>query len=126
MGFYQSGLTALAKTAGLDDTNITLCERHIKVYEADAKAHVPPHKDRLASQLTVGIPLLLQRMDSFIGYLRESGANTNNRENTKKILLPGELRWDTYQKNTQKNILINKLLLISIIVNTITAIMSIQ
>lgn len=56
---YNSGLETLAKTASLDVDNITLCERHIKVYEPDAKPQVPAHKDRVAAQLTVGIPLFI-------------------------------------------------------------------
>ena len=36
---------------------LTLCERHIKVYDAEANASPPPHKDRVASQVAVGIPL---------------------------------------------------------------------
>ena len=56
---YNHGLEALARTACLSEKKITLCERHIKVYEPDAKAHVPAHKDRIAAQLTVGIPLFI-------------------------------------------------------------------
>jgi len=47
----------MAKTASLPMDKFTLCERHIKVYESNAKAHVPAHKDRVAAQLTVGLPL---------------------------------------------------------------------
>lgn len=47
----------VADLAGIDRNNITLCERHIKVYDDTAPATPPPHKDRLASEVTVGIPL---------------------------------------------------------------------
>ncbi|MGK0271183.1 MAG: hypothetical protein ACI88H_001840, partial [Cocleimonas sp.] len=57
--FYNSGLESLAKTANLPLDKATLCERHIKVYEPDAKPNVPAHKDRIAAQVTVGIPLLI-------------------------------------------------------------------
>lgn len=57
--FYDSGLETLARTASLPLDKATLCERHIKVYEPDAKPHVPAHKDRIAAQVTVGIPLLI-------------------------------------------------------------------
>lgn len=43
--------------AGIDGSKVTLCERHIKVYNDKAPAAPPPHKDRVASQITVGIPL---------------------------------------------------------------------
>ena len=57
--FYDKGLKNLAKTASLSIEKATLCERHIKVYEPDACAHVPAHKDRVAAQVTVGIPLFI-------------------------------------------------------------------
>jgi hypothetical protein len=57
--FYGSSLEVLAKTAGLAVEKATLCERHIKVYEPDASPKVPAHKDRVAAQLTVGIPLFI-------------------------------------------------------------------
>ena len=57
--FYENGLKTLAKTASLSEEEATLCERHIKVYETDAVAQVPAHKDRVAAQLTVGIPLFI-------------------------------------------------------------------
>lgn len=56
---YDSGLKTLANTARLAMDKITLCERHIKVYEPDALPQVPAHKDRVAAQLTVGIPLFI-------------------------------------------------------------------
>ena len=55
--FYQAAYKTLCETTNLNLEKMTLCERHIKVYDSEAKAHVPPHKDRTAAQLTVGIPL---------------------------------------------------------------------
>lgn len=46
----------VANLAGLRG-KVTLCERHIKVYDDTAPATPPPHKDRVASEVTVGIPL---------------------------------------------------------------------
>jgi len=57
--FQSTSIETLAKTARLPVHKMTLCERHIKVYEPDANAHVPAHKDRVAAQLTVGIPLFI-------------------------------------------------------------------
>jgi hypothetical protein len=57
--FYDNGLKTLAKTASLSEEKATLCERHIKVYEPDAAPKVPAHKDRVAAQITVGIPLFI-------------------------------------------------------------------
>jgi len=47
----------LATATGLDRNRFTLCERHLKIYSDKAQASPPPHKDRQASKLTVGIPL---------------------------------------------------------------------
>lgn len=58
---FLDGLKTLAKTAGLSEKGLTLCERHIKVYEPDAQPYVPAHKDRVAAQLTVGIPLSIPK-----------------------------------------------------------------
>ena len=57
--FYDTGLKTLAKTANLSEGKATLCERHIKIYEPDASPQVPAHKDRVAAQITVGIPLFI-------------------------------------------------------------------
>ncbi|MFK8066709.1 MAG: hypothetical protein AB8D52_00520 [Gammaproteobacteria bacterium] len=57
--FYGQGYETLALTAGLPPEKLKLCERHIKVYESEAKSHVPPHKDRVAAELTVGLPLVI-------------------------------------------------------------------
>lgn len=54
--------------AGLDRNNITLCERHIKVYDKNAPATPPPHKDRVASEVTVGIPLEIPENSHIILY----------------------------------------------------------
>ncbi|GAB1257178.1 hypothetical protein NBRC116494_16800 [Aurantivibrio plasticivorans] len=50
-------LDFVADVAGYPRGSITLCERHIKIYEDVANTNPPPHKDRVASQITVGIPL---------------------------------------------------------------------
>ena len=51
--------------SGFERNNITLCERHIKIYEDVADNNPPPHKDRLASQVAVGIPLEVPK-DSYL------------------------------------------------------------
>lgn len=42
---------------GLDARKLTLSERHVNCYELDADPNPGPHKDRLASQVTVGISI---------------------------------------------------------------------
>lgn len=50
---------AVSALSGLDRTRLTLCERHIKVYDANAPEAPPPHKDRVASEVAVGFPLVI-------------------------------------------------------------------
>lgn len=46
---------AVAKTTGMNPETTVLSERHLKVYSATAPEMPPPHKDRSASTVTVGI-----------------------------------------------------------------------
>lgn len=45
----------VAEATGMDPARTVLSERHLKVYSASAPAMPPPHKDRSASTVTVGI-----------------------------------------------------------------------
>jgi len=47
----------VAAVAGLKRATMTLSERHIKAYDADAPADPPAHKDRLSSQVSVGLSI---------------------------------------------------------------------
>lgn len=51
-------VTVIGELTGLPGDQIVLSERHIKVYPEDARPDPPPHKDRRASQVAVGIPIL--------------------------------------------------------------------
>lgn len=42
---------------GLERDRLVLSERHVKAYEASAAEDVPPHKDRFASQVAVGLTI---------------------------------------------------------------------
>lgn len=46
---------AVAECTGMDPDRTILAERHLKVYSASAAELPPPHKDRSASMVTVGI-----------------------------------------------------------------------
>lgn len=50
---------AVATVAGLPKDRVTLCERHLKAYNSTAVEEPPAHKDRAASQVTVGLPLVV-------------------------------------------------------------------
>ncbi len=58
----------VATVANLPRNKMTLCERHLKDYESDAKPFVPPHKDRLQAELTVGIPLHIPKKSHVVLY----------------------------------------------------------
>jgi hypothetical protein len=47
----------VAGTCGLNRPTMTLSERHIKAYDADAHPDPPAHKDRLASQVSMGLSI---------------------------------------------------------------------
>jgi len=47
----------VAEVAGLNREGMTLSERHIKAYDPDAPPDPPAHKDRLSSQVSVGLSI---------------------------------------------------------------------
>jgi hypothetical protein len=61
----------VAQVTGLDVTKLTLCERHIKVYDSEADPNPPPHKDRLASEVAVGIPVTVPKDSMMVVYPRQ-------------------------------------------------------
>jgi hypothetical protein len=50
-------LDPIACLTGLDPDRLTISERHVKMYSADAEAFPRPHKDRFASQVSLGISI---------------------------------------------------------------------
>ncbi len=58
-GDWRGVKDAVAALTGLARKPLTLCERHIKVYDANAPEAPPPHKDRVASEVAVGFPLVV-------------------------------------------------------------------
>lgn len=50
-------LDPVAALFGLDQERLTLSERHLKVYDADADPWPLPHKDRLASTVSIGVTI---------------------------------------------------------------------
>jgi hypothetical protein len=45
---------------GLDRSRLVLSERHVNVYAGDAASRPRPHKDRLASQVSVGVTIAVR------------------------------------------------------------------
>lgn len=48
---------AVSEMTGLERSRLTLSERHVKMYNADADPMPAPHKDRLASTVALGISI---------------------------------------------------------------------
>ncbi|NRA00050.1 MAG: hypothetical protein HRU01_26405 [Myxococcales bacterium] len=66
---YPNGLyRSVASVADLDVENMMIGERHIKIYEGNAPENPPPHKDRLASEITVGIGLKIPKNSRIVLY----------------------------------------------------------
>jgi hypothetical protein len=53
---FRCGLAALT---GIDPAEFTISERHLKIYEPDAAPWPAPHKDRAASEVSIGLPVVI-------------------------------------------------------------------
>lgn len=69
-------LEPIAGLAGLDPRRLTISERHIKMYTADADPFPRAHKDRFASQVNVGISIDIPE-DSHVVIYPETDALPN-------------------------------------------------
>lgn len=58
----------VAELCGLNRATMTLSERHFKVYDSDANPEPPAHKDRFASQISVGISIDIPPESSLVVY----------------------------------------------------------
>ena len=55
-------------TCGLDRANVTLSERHIQIYEANAAPEPPAHKDRFPSQVSMGFSISIPAASKLVLY----------------------------------------------------------
>lgn len=58
---FRRGMAALTE---IDPRDFTISERHLKVYEHDAKPWPAPHKDRAASAVSIGLPVAIPEQSS--------------------------------------------------------------
>jgi hypothetical protein len=58
---FRRGMAALT---GIDYADLTISERHLKVYDRDAPPWPAPHKDRAASQISIGLPVSIPENSS--------------------------------------------------------------
>nr|WP_306265156.1 hypothetical protein [Pararhizobium sp. IMCC3301] len=55
---FRKGIACLTS---MDEDKITISERHLKVYDEKANPWPSPHKDRCASQISIGLPIALSK-----------------------------------------------------------------
>jgi hypothetical protein len=60
--------SGVGTVTGLDASQLVLAERHIKAYEADAECEPSPHKDRFASQVSVGFSVRIPEASRLVLY----------------------------------------------------------
>ena len=58
----------ISQMCGLDRTQMTLSERHIKAYESDAAPNPRAHKDRVSSQVSVGLSIDIPEGSTLVLY----------------------------------------------------------
>lgn len=66
--YLEQLFVAVGGVCGLDPAKLILSERHIKTYNADADPNPLPHKDRVASEITVGLPVTIPPGSKFVLY----------------------------------------------------------
>ena len=67
-GFPGQLFDVIAAVTGLNRETLTLSERHIKAYDDDAPADPPAHKDRLSSQVSVGLSIDIPKDSTLVLY----------------------------------------------------------
>ena len=66
--YVQEFFEAVGTVCGLEPKDLVFSERHIKAYQADAEPAPRAHKDRFASQISVGISVHVQKGSTLILY----------------------------------------------------------
>jgi hypothetical protein len=83
----------VAAVCGLDRATMTLSERHIQCYEANAAPEPPAHKDRFPSQVSVGLSIEIPEESTLVLYpFEHRGVNAFNMSaDFRESLQPDEL-----------------------------------
>ncbi len=77
--YYAEFMQAIGTICGLDPAKLTLSERHIKAYEANANPNPLAHKDRYASQISVGLSVTVPPGSRLVLYPKDDvGVNIYN------------------------------------------------
>jgi hypothetical protein len=72
--FQAEVFDVIASLCGLDREGMTLSERHIKLYNADADPEPVAHKDRYSSQVSVGISIDIPAESRLVLYPKDQRA----------------------------------------------------
>lgn len=79
----------VAAITKLPRNQLTISERHIKAYALTAHPNPPPHKDRFASQINIGIPLHIEDRSALTLY-PHLDTSTNYASHAQKFANPGQ------------------------------------
>jgi hypothetical protein len=66
--YAQELCDKIAAVCALKSDDIVISERHIKAYDADAQPHPNAHKDRYASQISVGLSVQVKERSTLVLY----------------------------------------------------------
>lgn len=69
--YYDQFMRTVGAVVGLDPRTLTLSERHIKAYEANADPNPQAHKDRYASQISVGFSVSVPKGSRLVLYPKD-------------------------------------------------------
>lgn len=70
----------MARLTGIDPDRLTISERHLKVYHDSADPWPAPHKDRAASEISIGLPVQIpQGSTACVFPTLQFGANPEER-----------------------------------------------
>jgi hypothetical protein len=66
--YVQEVCDAVAGVCGLRSDDVLLSERHVKAYDADASSEPDAHKDRFASQISLGLSVHVREGSTLVLY----------------------------------------------------------
>jgi hypothetical protein len=101
--YYDQFMQAVSAVCGLNPKRLTLSERHIKAYEPNANPNPLAHKDRYASQISVGFSVSVPPGSRLVLYPKdELWVNTYNTSARLRASLTEENAPETTLKHAAK------------------------
>jgi hypothetical protein len=94
---------SVSQVCGLNRETMTLSERHIKAYNDDVPAEPAPHKDRFASQISMGLSITIPENSYLVLYpFTDRGRTPFNISTHMRKELPLEERPENIVKNAER------------------------